>query len=61
MEKTFPVLDFYETRQGDNDDALHVAFHQLLDEGLLAMKTGSGRVAKDVFADIQKEFGFDNV
>ena len=33
--------------------------HRLLDEGLYAMKTGSGRSAKDVFADIKREYGFD--
>ena len=31
--------------------------HRLLDEGLLAMKAGGGRLAKEVFADIEKEYG----
>jgi prevent-host-death family protein len=30
--------------------------HRLLDEGLYAMKAGGGRLAKDVFADIEKEY-----
>ena len=33
--------------------------HRLLDEGLSAMKLGGGRTAKEVFANIQKEYGFD--
>ena len=33
--------------------------HRLLDEGLCAMKAGGGRSAKDVFANIKAEYGFD--
>jgi prevent-host-death family protein len=33
--------------------------HRLLDEGLGAMKAGGGRLAKEVFADIEKEYGLD--
>jgi prevent-host-death family protein len=33
--------------------------HRLLDEGLLSMKTGGGRLAKDVFADIEKEYALN--
>jgi len=33
--------------------------HRLLDEGLNAMKNGGGQPAKDVFAKIKKEYGFD--
>ena len=33
--------------------------HRLLDEGLYAMKAGGGRLAVDVFADMKKEYGFD--
>ena len=33
--------------------------HRLLDEGLYSMKAGDGRSAKDVFADMKKEYGFD--
>ena len=33
--------------------------HRLLDEGLYAMKACGGRPAKDVFADMKKEYGFD--
>ena len=31
--------------------------HRLLDEGLAAMKEGRGRLAEDVFADLEKHFG----
>ena len=34
---------------------------RLLDEGLSAMKAGTGRPAKDVFADLEKEFGLYDV
>ena len=33
--------------------------HRLLDEGLYAMRAGGGRLAKDVFTDIEKEYNFD--
>ena len=33
--------------------------HRKLDEGLAAMKAGGGRPAKDVFASIKEEYGFD--
>jgi len=33
--------------------------HRLLNEGLSAMRAGGGRPARDVFADIEKEYGFD--
>ena len=33
--------------------------HRLLNEGLSAMKVGGGRPARDVFATIEKEYGFD--
>jgi prevent-host-death family protein len=33
--------------------------HRLLDEGLSAMRAGGGRPAKDVFADIEREYGFN--
>ena len=35
--------------------------HQLLDEGLYAMKAGGGRPASEVFSNIKKEYGFDGV
>jgi len=35
--------------------------HQLLDEGLYAMKNGGGRTASEVFSNIKKEYGFDGV
>ena len=34
---------------------------RLLDEGLAAMKDGTGRPAKEVFAVFEREFGFDRV
>jgi len=34
-------------------------FHKLLNEGLSAMRAGGCRPAKDVFAGIEKEYGFD--
>ena len=33
--------------------------HKLLNEGLSAMKSGDGRPAREVFANIEKEYGFD--
>lgn len=33
----------------------------LLDEGLADMKSGKSRPAKDVFADIERKFGFEGV
>ncbi len=35
--------------------------HRLLDEGLSDMKAGKSRPAGDVFADIERKFGFDGV
>lgn len=35
--------------------------HRLLDEGLFAIKNGNNQLAKDVFSNIEKEFGFDGV
>lgn len=35
--------------------------HKLLDEGLEAAKTNSGRPAKDVFDDIERKFDFENI
>ena len=35
--------------------------HRLLDEGLSAIKSGGGRSAKEVFAAIKQEHGFDGV
>ncbi len=35
--------------------------HRLLDEGLASMKKGIGRSAEEVFAEIEREFGFDRV
>lgn len=32
--------------------------HRLLDEGLASAKEGKGRPVKEVFADLQREFGF---
>lgn len=32
--------------------------HRLLDEGLASAKEGKGRPAKEVFADLEREFGF---
>ena len=32
---------------------------RLLNEGLIAMKAGGGRPAKEIFADIEKEYIFD--
>ena len=34
--------------------------HRLLDQGINSMKTGAGQPAKDVFADIKKEYGFSD-
>jgi len=34
-------------------------FHKLLNEGISAMRIESGRTARDVFANIEKEYGFD--
>jgi len=33
--------------------------HRLLNEGLSAMRVGGSRMARDVFADIEAEYGFD--
>jgi len=33
--------------------------HKLLNEGLSAMRTGGGRPARDIFANIEKEYHFD--
>ena len=35
--------------------------HRLLDEGLAAMKKGTGRSAEEVFAEIERKFGLDEV
>ena len=35
--------------------------HRLLDEGLSAMRSGGGHPAKEVFAKIKREHGFDGV
>jgi len=35
--------------------------HRLLDEGLNAVRSGGGRPAKEVFAKIKKEYGFDGI
>ncbi|HBQ86238.1 MAG TPA: antitoxin PHD [Syntrophomonas sp.] len=35
--------------------------HRLLDEGLSDLKTGKSRSAGDVFADIERKFGFEEV
>lgn len=35
--------------------------HRLLDEGLSDMRAGKGRKAEDVFADIERKFGFDGI
>lgn len=35
--------------------------HRLLDEGLEDIKTNSGRPAKEVFADIERKFGFGGI
>lgn len=34
---------------------------RLLDEGLAAMKKGTGRPAEEVFVEIEREFGFDRL
>lgn len=34
---------------------------RLLDEGLAAMKKGTGRPAEEIFAEIEREFGFGRV
>lgn len=36
-------------------------FHRLLDEGIESSKLGKGRLAAEVFSDIEKEFGFGKV
>ena len=33
--------------------------HRLLNEGISAMRAGGGRSARDVFANIEEEYGFD--
>ena len=35
--------------------------HRLLDEGIASMKEGKGRPAKEVFAELREEFGFERV
>ena len=35
--------------------------HRLLDEALTSMKKGTGRPVEEVFAEIEREFGFDRV
>ena len=35
--------------------------HRLLDEGLASVKKGTGHSAEEVFAEIEREFGFDTV
>ncbi len=35
--------------------------YRLLDEGFDSVKKGKGRPAEDLFAEIEKEFGFDKV
>ena len=35
--------------------------HRLLDEGLADVRSKKGRPAKEVFADIERKFGFDEV
>ena len=35
--------------------------HRLLDEGLADVRSKKGRPAKEVFADIERKFGFDGV
>ena len=35
--------------------------HKLLDEGIFSMKTGGGRPAEEVFADIGQEYGFNEL
>lgn len=45
--------DAYEELTGRRE------LHRLLDEGLYAMKAGGGRSAREVFADMKKEFRFD--
>jgi len=34
-------------------------FHKLLNEGLSAVKAGGSRPARNVFANIEREYGFD--
>ena len=35
--------------------------YRLLDEGIESMKQGKGRSADEVFAEIEKEYGFDKL
>ena len=35
--------------------------HRQLDEGLTALKAGSGRPAREVFTEIKKEYGFNGI
>ena len=35
--------------------------HRLLDEGIADMQSGNGRPAAQVFAEIEREFGFDGI
>ena len=51
MAKILPTNAAYGELSGRKE------LHRLLDEGLLAMKDGGGRLAKDVFSDIEKEYG----
>ena len=43
----------YEELTGRRD------LHRWLNEGLTAIKAGGGRPAGDIFANIEKEYGFD--
>ena len=45
----------YEMLCGKNE------LHRLLDEGIESSKLGQGRPAEEVFAEIEKEFGFGKV
>ena len=45
----------YERLAGKHD------LSQLLDEGIADIKTGRTRQAEEVFADLEKEFGFENL
>ncbi|MBQ8165019.1 MAG: type II toxin-antitoxin system prevent-host-death family antitoxin [Clostridia bacterium] len=35
--------------------------HRLLDEGLFDVKNAAGREASDVFSDVERKFGFDEI
>jgi len=45
----------YERLSGKQD------LYRLLGEGLTAMGKGTGRAAEEVFAEIERDFGFDKV